>query len=669
MNRLVNLAVTLAVLASLLVAAPAAAAGRPVVDVRFNGHPVLFDVEPQVVNGRSLVPFRKILEAMGAEVAYDASTQEITATRSGRTVKLTIDSTTAYVDGNAVSLEVAPVLMAGRTLVPMRFLSEALGVRVDWDGDTRVANLVDNEWPKRGGTVHQAMWSEPEEKFNPIISQSYYDSLINNLVFDSLFFLDDQWQPRPSMATHWDISDDNKIFTFYLRPGIKWHDGTEFTAEDVRYTFEMLTHPDYKGPGNIGYDSLVGYDEFHAGQTAHLSGIEVLDKYTVRFTLNKVHAPFLYSVGYTGMIARHLYCPEDSYSACTVPVADLGTDRDPHRTHPIGTGPYKWSKGVTSQYYELDAYDGYHLGRPYVDRLIWKVLAQETAVMHLGTGTVDVADVDRTELAVAESMDNITITEYPDLVWQYLGFNVLKEPFNDSEVRKAVAWAIDREAIVNDLIQGHASVLYTPIHPLQWAYAENVEKYPYSPEKASSLLQAAGWQLGSDGVRVKDGQRLSLELLYPSGNAVRMNTAPLIAQQLKAVGFDVTLSKLDFPTLLTKIGGNEHQAFLLAWKINSPDPNQLDVFGKDQIGPDLNNMYNWWTAISEDLLHKGVETLDVEERMTIYEAWQQHVMNEELPVLPLYAPNRILGVNKRLHNYRPTPISELWNSWEWWVEN
>lgn len=374
MKRVVSLAVVLAVLASLLLAAPAAANTPPNVEVLFNGHPVLSDVEPQIVNGRTFLPFRALFEKVGATVGFDAATRTVTANRFGKEIRLTIGSTTAYVDGRAVALDAAPFIHEGRTMVPVRFVGEALGMQVTWDGESRTVNVIDSSWPRRGGTVSFASWSPPEEKFNPIMSQSLYDAYVYSPIFDGLFYLDNLgFNPRPALARWWEISPDGLTYTFYLRQNVRWHDGEPFTAEDVRYTFEAIMHPDYTGPANIGFDSLVGYEEFHSGQAAHVSGIETPDPYTVRFRLKQTYAPFFYSLG-IGILPKHLYCPEGEFSQCSVQVKDIGTARDPYRLAPIGTGPFKWSSYQSGQFYMLDANEDYYLGRPYIDHFLIKVL-------------------------------------------------------------------------------------------------------------------------------------------------------------------------------------------------------------------------------------------------------------------------------------------------------
>lgn len=275
----------------------------------------------------------------------------------------------------------------------------------------------------------------------------------------------------------------------------------------------------------------------------------------------------------------------------------------------------------------------------------------------------------RTDAASAAKLPHVRVHTQPSMSVQTLGMRVTMEPFTDKRVRQAVNYAIDKKALVRDLLQGYGSVVYEPIHPMMWAYTEDVEHYDYNPERAKALLEEAGWQLGSEGVRYKDGKPLKVELLYPAGNPVREASAPIIQQWLKQVGFDVTLTKVDFPTLLDRvITSRTAQAWLIGWIWGNPDPDPSGQFSKKYIGPDGNNYWEWWTPRSEELLEAGLRTTDVEQRKQIYKEWVREYA-DQMPVIMLYSQNDILGVNRRLQNFNPTPLTagELWNIWEWWV--
>lgn len=669
LRRVAVLAVVFAMLLTVFAAVPASASKTYFdnIEVTFNGHPVASDVPAQIMNGRTMLPFRAIFETLGATVSYEADTQTVTGVRSGTTVRMQIGNSTATVNGRPLTMDVAPVIMNNRTLVPVRFVAEALpGVSVSYDPVSNQAKVVDPSYPRRGGTLSIAEWSSPKGEFNPLVNDnSFYDSQITGMVFDGLFYLDRTLSPAPNLARTWDISDDNLTYTFKLRQGVMWHDGTPFTANDVKFTIEGIAAPGYLGQFNINYDFLVGYDAYHSGQASDLSGIKVIDDYTVSFTLKEVNASFFLNNLGGGIAPKHLYG--------NMPIADWGTANDPYNLHPIGTGPFMLATQAANQFYILERNPNYHLGAPYVDRIVWKVLPQEESIAYLGTGEVDLAEIgDYNAISTLQGYSNIRLFEYPNLTYQGMWMNNRENSvFHDKMVRQAAAYAVDRMSIINGLLKGHGSPFDSTIHPLMWAYDETVTGYEFDPDKARALLDAAGWVPGSDGVRVKNGQRLKIVERYPTGNTVRMAYASLIAKWLQDIGFEVELKKTDFATLIAaSFDQFDYDITLFGYIIGSSEPDQLSLWGKDQIGPGLSNVPGWATDYSEELLRQGIAVTDQAARKEIYGKWQKHFV-EEMPSLILYANNEIYATSTRFQNFKPAPGStgHTWNVWEWWLSN
>ena len=291
------LVLLLATVMTVASALPAFAA-RPEVKypVTFNGHPVTFDVEPVNVNNRVFVPFRAIFEKMGADVQWDQASQTVTATRGDTRVQLVIGSTTARVNGTARTLDAAPFIQNGRTLVPLRFVSEAFGAQVEYDAATTAISIVDPNWPRRGGTLNLAMWNKPNGPLNPIIYDDTYGSNIAGLMYEGLWKYDERFIPVPALAEYWEWDETNTKLTFYLRDA-KFFDGTPVTAQDVMFTYKAIWHPKYIGPRDAGFEDVLGYDDyangisgetqanFEAGivTTGNLPGLYAVDDKTVVF--------------------------------------------------------------------------------------------------------------------------------------------------------------------------------------------------------------------------------------------------------------------------------------------------------------------------------------------------------------------------------------------------
>jgi len=237
----------------------------------------------------------------------------------------------------------------------------------------------------------------------------------------------------------------------------------------------------------------------------------------------------------------------------------------------------------------------------------------------------------------------------------------------EKPVRQAIAYAIDRNWIIKNLMKDHASTMYGPIHPLTWAYTDDVERYDYSPQKARELLDAAGWKVGRDGIRERNGQRLKLSLMFPNvGNPIRQATAPAVQQFLKDVGIEVELQGVDWPILLDKtFDQHDYDMFFVGWSVgNEPDPTGLWDKASAALGG--NNASGFWTDRSEELIKQGKATNDILERMEIYHEFQQ-IFADEMPVYIFYAVNTLLGHNERLQNFKPGPWGYLWNVEELWL--
>lgn len=664
----------------LVTAAAPALAARPEVKypVTFNGHPVLFDVEPVNVNDRVFVPFRAIFEKMGADVQWDPSTRTVTATRGDVTIQLVIGSTTARVNGQARTLDAAPFIQDNRTMVPLRFVSEAFGAQVEYDNATTAIRIVDPNWPRRGGRLNLAMWNKPIGAFNPIIVNDTYGSNLTGLMYEGLWKYDERYIPVPALAEAWEWDETNTKLTFYLRRNATFFDGTPVTARDVVFTYKAIWHPRYIGPRDSGWEDVVGYEDYANGisgetrenfergivTTGNLPGLYAVDDYTVVFQLKQPNAPFLYNIAY-GIV--------DSSKYGSIPVQDWGTANDPYNIFPNGNGPFKMKEYVDGQYAILEANPNYWAGRPYIDEVVWRIVAAEVAVGEMQRGTLDYVEFSPNELDAYAAMPHVKIYEFPDMVFQEMVYNTGPNargemgPTTDVRVRRAINHAIDRQAIINNLMGGHASMMYGPIHPLTWAYTEDVEQYPYDPDKARQLLEEAGWVLGSDGYRYKDGKRLTLRLLYPNvGNPVRQATAPVVQQWLKEVGIEVILEGYDWPTLDEKRAARDFDMYFIGFSLGNSDPDPTGLWDKAATEPGGFNDSQWWTEKSEQLIAAGKATNDIEERIEIYHEWARH-WTEETPALILYAVNTLIAANDRLQNFKPGPQGYLWNIEELWL--
>lgn len=558
-------------------------------------------------------------------------------------------------------------------LVAGLFAGCAQETAVDEPQEPEAEAPAETEGPPQGGTVRLAMWSSPAGLFNPVFYSDQYDANIISLVFDSLYQYNVSMEQEPALAESWEFSNEGKTVTFKLREDVVWHDGEPFTAEDVAFTFEIMCHPDYSGPRGYSVERLEGYYEYH-GKLAEdsteenpvyeiepltadsVAGIKVVDPYTISFTATEEYASFMDDLSY-GIVPKHVLGE--------VPVSEM-PEHD-FSNNPIGTGAFKFVEYKRDQYATFEAFDDYYEGRPNVDQVVYKITNQEVALMELETGELDVVDVTPQDFDMVQEWEGVELHEAMELGYQYMAINHDREIFQDQNVRQALIYAIDREGIVDNCLLGHGQKMNAPVSPLSWAYNPEVNDYPYDPEKAKSLLNEAGWTMGDDGVMTKDGERFEVTLMYPTGNKVREQSAPIIKENLKEVGIDVELSLMDFPSMREKaINGRDFDLCLIGWSL-SPDPDASFAFHS------RNDYVGGWNYIAyhnernDTLLDAGVATTDMEARKEIYQEWTK-LMNEDLPYIFLYAQNKIHGVNSRIKGFDLDWRDFYHNLEDWYIE-
>ena len=503
-----------------------------------------------------------------------------------------------------------------------------------------------------GGTATIAQWSEPGN-LNPLIFPTEYDENIQELVFARLIRPLADLSFEPDMAEAWTVSDDARTLTFTLREGLTWHDGEPVTAADVAFTFQAMAHPDYDGGRFAEISILDGAQAYRDGDADAVSGIEVVDDRTVAFTTSEPFAPFLPTVGGVFILPEHVYGE----------VAIAQWQEDATNREPLGSGPFVFDEYRPGEFVAVDAFGDYWEGRPCLDRLIVRFGDQNTLLAALLNGELDAAPVPIDGASDVQAADDLELQVVDTLSFQYIGTNLRGAELGELAVREAIAHAVNRRAIVNGLLQGYGSILNTIFPTNHWSYPQDVEGIAYDPELAASILEEAGWTLQGD-VRVKDGEELSLRLFVPTGNQVRERTAPLIQANLRAIGIDVEIQTMDFPTLVTyllprddqgegrEVRPDEFDLFLLGFGIEA-DPNEyLSYLIEGDQPPNGFNFIGVTEDAVEEAMLEGRVTLDQDEREAIYQDVGR-MMREMLAWIPLYQAQDLYGVGDRLVGFAP----------------
>ena len=489
----------------------------------------------------------------------------------------------------------------------------------------------------------------PDGKFNPIYSSSVYDSYVCSLVFDGLIINDKEGNAVPNIAEKWDISEDNKTYTFHLKKGVKFSNGDELTAKDVEFTYTAIADPNYDGPRMDAVEKLVGYNEYKKGKETSISGIKVIDDYTISFTEAEIKAPALLSDFSYGIMSKKYYGFEKG-GAAKLKTLFL---------KPMGSGCYTFTGYKAGQEVDFESNPNYFKGAPKIKNVVMKVTTSTTNIQELKSGGTDMD-------MVAAKPENINMLKeagflnlelYPDNGYGYIGLNLRNDMFKDKKVRQALMYGLNRKGFVDSYYKGYADVCNAPMATVSWAYTDDIEKYAYSPEKANKLLDEAGWKKGSDGWRYKDGKKFEIHWLTYTGSKYVDNLVPIVKENWKALGIDVIPELMEFATLSEKVYDKQQfEMYNMAWSLSiDPDASGIFSFSQDTLGG--YNSVGWHNQDAEDLLKQGLNTTDENKRKEIYQKWVK-IANDDLPYLFLSANKDMWVVSSRIKGMEVSPYMD-----------
>lgn len=508
--------------------------------------------------------------------------------------------------------------------------------------------------------LRYAVASSPKGLFSPLLSTTTYDNNVNSLVYSPLILLDENNEYQPGLAEKYEFSDDKLTLTFNLRKGVKWHDGEEFTADDVAFTFTSIADPKYTGSRFNEISKIVGAQDYHDGKSDSISGIKVIDPNTISFTYTEVYAPALSNFSQRGIIPKHIWSKVD--------IADWENQSD-LLNKPIGTGPFKLTDFKADQYVELAKNDSYFGGTPKIDKFIFKVTNTETELSELAKGDIDVVTLSSIKEEELKELKEagIKIEEKPSANYQFMTMNSNGEFFKDKKVRQAITYAINRKGMVTSLLEDHGQVVNAPLSLAGWAYPKSgLNNYDYNVEKAKELLKDSGWN-ENNGVLEKDGKKFEVELVVPTGNKSREQSAPIIQQNLKDIGITVNISTMDVASAMAKTKGEgDYDMALLGFTLEV-DPGDANRYWSSSIANGSQfNFSNFINSKSDELIDNATKTVDRDERKQIYAEWAQ-LINEEAPYVFLYSQNDVRAYNPKLEGYKYSAYSIFPNIQNWTI--
>ncbi|MFV2007428.1 MAG: ABC transporter substrate-binding protein [Longimicrobiales bacterium] len=462
----------------------------------------------------------------------------------------------------------------------------------------------------------------------------------------TLVRLNDDLEYEPYLASAWELSPDRTELTFTLRDDVRWHDGEPTTAEDVAFTYRRATDPRTGFPNSQYW--------------TYYEGVEVLGTYTVRFRL-RPHADILDPWRTLAIMPRHLLGD--------VPPAELKNHPFGQRC-PVGNGPFRFVDHADGQQWTFEANPAFPPdlgGRPFLDRLVYRVIPEKSTVLtELLTGGVDVyLEVIPQHAEQIQRAEGRRLVSFEGRSYAYITWKLSDNRFSDVTVRKAFAHAIDRQGLVDAIMDGYGIVANTSVAPYHWAYDPDVDLLPYDPALARRLLDQAGWvDTDGDGVRDRDGQRLAFEIKTNEGSRLKADALDVIQSQLGAVGVDVTTRVVEFGTFIQQLIDRDFEAAIGSWVTDF----KLDDW--TTFHSDADTAQYGWGSIDDDELATYLDTLmlvpDREEAQPLWSAYQRRLA-ELQPYTFLYFDDRLLGINTRLRDVVADVRGDFVNLPEWWI--
>lgn len=484
------------------------------------------------------------------------------------------------------------------------------------------------------GTSQAAAAAQAAKKGGTLRIYATSDSAIGNPVvtkwtawlwpmFDPLVEYDDRAKVQPALAKSWQFSPDNKTITFALADGVKWHDGQPFTADDVVFTFDAIKNEKTNTP----HKTRLKVGDDWATWTA-------VDPKTVKIDLPSPYAAFFSGLSEIGIIPKHLLAGS----------SDINTD--PYNRKPVGTGPFKLAEYKQDEFMALEANREYFKGAPNLDRLILVFYTEpDAAAAALLKGDIDGMYAYPEQQPQFEKDKKFRVHTYAFHQAITLAFNQKDPILADKKVRQALSLGVDKKAMMDTVTRGRgevATTMWAPKGPLgPWA-STDLPADEFNATKAKTLLEEAGWKLGGDGIRTKDGQRLSLSLPYNTVFDEYKEASTIIERQFRDLGVEVKVRGIQSPALVQlrqelNADPKERSLELQEWPhaVNFFDPDVFrELHSSAQPPAGLNYMF-FKNARVDELVAQARVITDPEKRRPLYNEVQK-LLKEDFAYLPLY---------------------------------
>ena len=488
-----------------------------------------------------------------------------------------------------------------------------------------------------GGNILRFGTSGIEGTFNPVVSDGVYDGYVVSLVFEGLITNDAEGQYIPSLAESWELSDDKLTYTFTLKDGITFSDGSALTADDVAFTYNTIKEADYAGPR-----SAVG---------AAIDTVTVVDDKTIAFKMVKASPANIANFTY-GIMSKEYYA-HSSFEELT--------QKNPT---PMGTGKFVLEDGgyAPKQYVKLTKNENYWDAEnaPKIDGVTLSEVSEDTVLSALQAGEIDMCQpaAKAENVEAIDGMDNAHLVSYLGNGYTFMAFNTTRPTLAQTEVRQALMYALDRKAFLkaeygsDDLV----SLGMAPISPVSWAYPGNdaLNAYDYDLDKAAKMLDDAGWKdTDGDGIRDKDGTPLHLNWLVYTDSTWPGTLSSMAYDSWHKIGVDLEITQMDFNTVSSMTmdaepGEKDFDIYTMGFSLSAdPDPTG-GLYDADAYVAGGFNASGFRDDKSQELIAEGLAEFDQDKRAEIYKEWAIR-QNELVPTAIIAYRSEIWGIADRVH--------------------
>jgi peptide/nickel transport system substrate-binding protein len=459
-------------------------------------------------------------------------------------------------------------------------------------------------------------------------------------IYENLVKLDTDLTFQPALAESWEQVEPDR-WRFYLREGVKFHDGTDFTADAVKFSIERIKNPDDPGRSASNLRPIVA--------------VEVVDDYTVDIVTDGAYGPLLNIISL--VYATGIVSP--------AAVEEFGED---FTRNPVGTGPFKFVEWRTNDQITIERNDDYWGEPASLDQVIYRVIPEESArMLALDTGEVHMAMAPApSQLDIYRDDPNFTLYETPGVRVIYFGMMTARPPLDDLRVRQAMVYGFDKQAVLDNIVEGAGYPPTAYISPPVFGWTDTSEYFRYDPELAASLLEEAGWvDSDGDGIRDKDGESLSLLHFSPRGRYLKdAESGEAFQAAMRELGVEVELQTMEWGTLFEQIRQPDLPAnfFTLGWSTATGDADYTlgPLFGSGSIPPDGWNSFEYQNEAFDELVATAGTSTDQEERAALY-AEALEILAQDAVIVPVFNTKETIVTTGDVSGFVQHPIDYyLW---------